>query len=154
MGNETYQTGVGFGNSHAGRLHRIHGRIHRHMGTLPTGVLMIDVISDRIFIEMDEHGRIALPTPDRVEAMVAAGEITDVLDDAADDPTLPRMAFELDMLDAAGVANGEKSIWLHLSAVWDADLRRRFGDFDDPSTIRRWRTSRAKARSKVDHHGS
>jgi len=60
------------------------------------------------------------------------------------------MEVIIGILKAAKVRNGEKAIWLHLNAVWNDDLLRKYGPFDDPATIRRWRTAHRKAAKAAD----
>lgn len=53
-----------------------------------------------------------------------------------------RLATTCDLLEAAGVRNGTKAIAIWLHRNWSADLKARFGEPDNPHTIRRWRSLR------------
>ncbi len=126
-------------------LWMVHGRPHRHLATVAKAVLLSDVATHHLYLVQHPDGRIGPPDADQVDRMIDAGQIAPIEDVRRDDGGVERMEVELALLNGAGVRNGEKSIWLHLNAVWGEDLRRRYGDFDDPATIRRWRTAHRKA---------
>lgn len=136
-----------------GGLYTIHRRMHRLLATVSNGFLLADVASHHLHLVQHPGGEVGLPTASDVRDMLATGVMAPVDPAPAGDDEIGRMEAEIALLDGAKVRNGEKSIWLHLSAVWSEDLLRRFGPFDDPATIRRWRTTRrnaAKATRRVD----
>jgi len=53
-----------------------------------------------------------------------------------------KIMTQCDMLNAAHVPNGVKSIAIYLHQHWTPDLISRFGMPDNPHTIRRWRKRR------------
>lgn len=126
-------------------LWMVHGRPHRHLATVAKAVLLSDVASHHLYLVQHPDGRIGPPDTDQVDRMIDAGQIARIDDLTRDDTGVERMGIELSLLDGAGVRNGEKSIAIFLHAVWDEDLRRRYGDHDEPATIRRWRTAQRKA---------
>lgn len=126
-------------------LYLVHGRAHRLLTMNASGVILIDVDTHHIYMVGQEGGAIGLPPPSHVERMFAAGEIINFERGLPAPDEIARMDFEITLLEEAKVRNGEKAIWLHLSSVWTDELRRRFGEFDEPSTIRRWRTARRNA---------
>ena len=127
-----------------GGLYTIHRRLHRLLGTIVNGVLLIDVSSHHLHLVQHPDGGIGIPSLDDARRMLATG-MMEAVDPVLAADEMGRMEAEIALLDGARVKNGDKAIWLHLSAVWTEDLRRRYGPFDDPATIRRWRTARCKA---------
>jgi hypothetical protein len=122
-----------------GKLVILQGRAYVVLATVatdPPETLVVDVRSGHPVLS-PRGGGIGLPSVDGVALLSGAAS-----DEAAADIDFAteRMRIELDLLDRAGVRNGTKAIWLWLAANWSEDLRRRFGDFDDPATIKRWRT--------------
>ncbi len=126
-------------------LFAVNGRPHRRLAVVALAVILSDVVTHHIYLIQHPDGRIGPPDSEQFDRMIDAGQITRIGPPPRDDDGVERMRVELAILDAAGVRNGEKAIWLHLDAVWGEDLRRRYGDFDDPATIRRWRTTHRKA---------
>lgn len=129
----------------AGSLYTVHGRVHRLLASVAQTVLISDVASHHFFLIQHPDGRIGPPSIDQFDELIASGAVAPLTDEPIDKVGQARMDTELGMLEAAKVRNGSKSIWLFLNAVWTEDLRRQFGPFDDPATIRRWRTERRKA---------
>jgi hypothetical protein len=126
-------------------LFAVYGRPHRRLATVALAVILSDVATHHIYLIQHPDGRIGPPDSEQFDRMIDAGHITRIENIPQDDCGVARMEIELALLDGAGVRNGEKAIWLHLNAVWGEDLRRRYGPFDDPATIRRWRTAHRKA---------
>ncbi len=150
MANVQYHPADRESSLRANALYRLHGRVHRLLSATSLAVILADVDTHHIYMVETDGGTIGAPSKSHVDRMFDTGEISAVhTRPVFGQPIVPdaiaRMDAELELLDAARVRNGEKAIWLHLSAVWKDDLRRRFGEFDDPSTIRRWRTARRKA---------
>lgn len=129
-----------------GKLVILQGRAYVVLATVPTNppeTLVVDVRSGHPVLS-PRGGGIGLPSADGV-ALLAGAAPDEVAADIAS--ATERMRVELEMLDAAGVRNGSKAIWFWLDANWSDDLRMRFGDFDDPATIKRWRTAQRRLRS-------
>lgn len=128
-----------------GELYTIHRRLHRLLAIIVNGLLLIDVASHHLHLVQHPGGGIGLPTLDDVREMLTAGvmELVEPVPEVPDE--MGRMETEIELLDAAKVRNGTKAIWLFLHGAWTEELRQRYGPFDDPATIRRWRTERRKA---------
>lgn len=98
-----------------------------------------------LFLFPDESGVPALLTKTRCAELVREG-VAEVLPSSmlAHEPLDPteKLSVQMDLLDAAGVANGTKSIQIWLHRNWTPDLRQRRGDHDNAHTIRRWRARR------------
>lgn len=60
------------------------------------------------------------------------------------DPSAPKKLAQIEMLDAAGVANGSKAIGHFLAGAWGPKQIGRYGPSDNPHTIRRWRSKRGR----------
>jgi len=81
---------------------------------------------------------------------IGAAEVMTISPDPverADEPATAdeRLSMTCGMLDAAHVPNGRKAIAIYLHQHWSEDLRRRFGEPDNPNTLRRWRVRRRAA---------
>ena len=126
-------------------LYTIHRRMHRLLGRVGDRVMLIDVADHRFHLVQQEDGTIGLPSIGKVRRMLATDEMRRVDPIPAANVDIERLDAEVGLLEAAGVRNGEKAIAIFMHAVWDDDLRRRFGDHDEPATIRKWRTARRKA---------
>ncbi len=87
------------------------------------------------FTELSRSGQVEVEKPSNARPQKA----TDPVRLAAE-----RLRTECDMLDAAGVRNGSKSIDMFIHANWTADLRSRYGEPDNCHTIRRWRSKRKR----------
>lgn len=129
-------------------LYQVHGCVHRVLATIDAGVILSDVSSHRIFLVQRDDGSIGIPPRERIERMLASGEMSAIETSSVPSDAVARMNAQITLLDEADVSNGVKAIWLHLSAAWSEDMRSRYGPFDDPSTIRRWRTIRRKTSKK------
>lgn len=134
----------------AGELIDILSARHRVLAIVSRRVLAVDVRVHVPYLIQEVDGSIQLPTIDEIEIMLDEGKASLVRDeDVAASPT-DGIACAIDMLDAAGVAQGDKSIWIHLSTHWtDAHLAR-FGPFEQPWKIRRWRAALRRSRRERD----
>ena len=61
------------------------------------------------------------------------------------DPKARKMLAQCEVLDDHGVPNGVKAIGLALADHWTPELREKYGEHDNPHTIKRWRTDRGFA---------
>lgn len=134
----------------AGELIDILSARHRVLAIVSRRVLAVDVRGHVPFLIQDADGSIQLPRIDEIEIMLDEGQASLVRDeDVAASPT-DGIACAIDMLEAAGVAQGDKAIWLYLSTNWtDAHLAR-YGPFEQPWKIRRWRAALRRSRRERD----
>lgn len=127
----------------------LHGRPFIVVATVHTDreeKLVVDARSGHPVLSMRRDGRTGIPSAAALSAIDAAS--TDLPNVRTESVVDARMRLELEMLDAAEVRNGTKAIWLWLNANWTDDLRTRLGDFDDPATIKRWRTELRRLRDE------
>lgn len=61
------------------------------------------------------------------------------------DPKARKMLIQCEILDDHGVPNGSQAIGLALADYWTPELRERYGEPDNPHTIKRWRSDRGFA---------
>lgn len=118
---------------------------HRLLGTCAHRVILTDLRTHHPWLIQDADGSIQLPTIDRVLQMLQGGEAKRVADGGSDPSPTARMLVQIEMLDAANVRQGDKAIWLFFAKAWTPDLVQRFGPFDDPWRIRRWRADLRRA---------
>jgi hypothetical protein len=131
-------------------LYTIHRRMHRLLATVADRAMIIDAANHHVHLMQQPDGSIGLPTLEQVREMLASGVMRPIHSNSASGTVQERRRILLDMMDAAGIRNGVKSIAIFLHAVWDEDLRRRYGDHDEPATIRKWRTARRKALKAIE----
>ncbi len=112
--------------------------------------MIIDAANHHVHLMQQPDGSIGLPTLEQVREMLASGVMRPIDLTSASGTDDERRLILMDMMDAAGIRNGEKAIAIFLHAVWDEDLRQRYGNHDDPATIRKWRTARRKALKSID----
>lgn len=60
------------------------------------------------------------------------------------DPAAAKMWAQVVLLDEKGVPNGIKAMQAALEKHWPGEFEDKFGPFDPPATIKRWRTERGK----------
>lgn len=111
-------------------------------------VLMTSVTTHHPWLEQDPDGSIQLPTTLRLLEMMHAGIARPCEPEGGISPT-EKLRFEIDLLDAAGVRQGDKCIWQFLAKAWTPDLVARFGQHDDPWRIRRWRAALRKSAAEA-----
>ncbi len=149
----------------AGVVVNIDGVPHRHHGYLSgrhdirnaiTGMPILakdadgttGLLTDAGFDDLLESGRleiISARSPDRVRLLADASPMT-IAQAREIDPGIDRMMAQCDLLDAAGVKNGVKAIENALDRgedrLWTDELRAKWGDHDNPRTIKEWRAKR------------
>lgn len=132
-------------NTPANAVIKLAGRDFVVLGELPTHppqALVIDAGSGFPLLARHVGGTIGLP---QIEALrsLSPPDAMAAVDAAA--IARERMEAELQILEASRVPNGTKAIAIHLHANWTPELRARLGDFDDPASIKRWRTAVRRA---------
>lgn len=115
-------------------------------------VLATEAPPFHLYLVPDANGAPGLVSFGRWRELQASGaaEIMMISPDPIEQANKPATADEklgmtCAMLDAAHVPNGAKSIAVYLHQHWSEDLRRRFGEPDNPNTLRRWRIRRRAA---------
>lgn len=98
------------------------------------------------FDQLVREGRIRIELPQNVVASraLAATAEWDMSDLEAIDPGIRKTIAQVELLDENGVKNGVKAIRTALAKLWTDELREKFGDHDNPETIRRWRAERGE----------
>lgn len=71
------------------------------------------------------------------------GSVTATIDERPS-PT-EKLRYEIDLLDAHDVRQGDEAIWQFPTTAWTPDLVDRFVEHDDPWRIRRWWADLRKA---------
>jgi len=118
--------------------------------------LLTGVMNHHPWLEQDEDGSLQLPKDTRLLDMLRSGEARLAKRVEPAFTHTEKLKFTIDLLDANRVRQGEKAIWLFLAEAWTPDLLDRFGPYDDPWRIRRWRADLRKAAKKQlpDAHSS
>lgn len=141
---------------------------HRPVGYGAGRLQFLNTSTGAYFVD---RGATGMPTDDEYSAMLAAGRIkvrsprsadrVRLLNDAAEwaldqaitiDPAVAKRLAQVQLLDDAGVANGDKAIAIHLAQHWTAELIAKHGPHDPPRTIRRWRATRGRPGSRRPNH--
>lgn len=130
-----------------GSILNILGSPHRIVALVKKRVLAADLRTHHAFLVQDADGTIQLPRLSSLEEMIECGQAIPASEADAPSET-ERMRVQIDMLDAADVRQGDKAIWIFLTANWTPSLRARFGPHDEPWKIRRWRTALRRARQE------
>jgi putative transposase len=110
---------------------------------------VVGLLTDEGFDDLLDAGRLEIVStrsPDRVRLLNDASELT--IAQACDlDPYVRKMLVQIEMLDDAGIRNGDKSIERHFDrdGKWTAELEAQWGPHDAPRTIRNWRSKRGAA---------
>ncbi len=107
--------------------------------------LLTDATTHHTWLSQDEDGSLQLPKDTRLLDMLRSGEARIAERIGPTFTHTEKLKFEIDLLDANGVRQGEKAIWQFLVKAWTPDLVARFGKHDDPWRIRRWRADLRKA---------
>ncbi len=127
-----------------GRILNILGSPHRIVALVKKRVLAADLRTHHTFLIQDTDGTIQLPRISSLEEMIERGQAIPASD--AEEPSeTERMRVQIEMLDAADVRQGDKAIWIFLTANWTPSLKARFGPHDEPWKVRRWRTALRRA---------
>lgn len=132
-----------------GSLIDVYGVAHRLLAYVDDRVLLTTLDTHHPCLTQDVDGSIQLPTVHWLLDGMVEGSITPHRPVTRPSPT-EKLRFEIAMLDAAGVPQGDKCIWQFLAKAWTPDLVERFGEHDDPWRIRRWRSAIRKAARKGD----
>lgn len=132
-----------------GSLVDVYEVAHRLLAYVDDRVLLTTLDTHHPCLTQDEDGSIQLPTVHWLLDRIAEGNVTPRRPSPGPSPT-EKLRFEIAMLDAAGVPQGDKCIWQFLAKAWTPDLVERFGEHDDPWRIRRWRSAIRRAARKGD----
>lgn len=129
------------GRPAVGSLVDLHTVRHRLVAYIARRVLLTDLRVHAAYLLQDRNGSLQLPTTVRMLEMIRSGEARLVEDMTPDFTPTEKLRFQIDMLDANGIRQGDKAIWQYLAAAWTPALVARFGPHDDPWRIRRWRAA-------------
>lgn len=143
------------GRGECGALIDLLGSRHRILAVIGERVLATDVATHHPYLIQDEDGSIQLPRLANLTAMIERGE-AGFAEAGVEASATDRMRAQIELLDRAGVAQGDKAIWIHLAMHWTPTLEARFGPYDQPWKVRRWRSALRRAaavRSKADRTG-
>lgn len=148
----------------AGTILNIDDRPHQPPASnIPGRLMMMDCNTGQPFLIPDGKGGTVLPTDDdydrlviegRIEVVVPANVIParalagvaewDMSDLEAIDPGIRKVIAQVELLDENGVKNGVKAIREGMARLWSDELKAKFGDHDEPITIKRWRMERGE----------
>ncbi len=117
--------------------------------------------SGAFFVTPDENGVVGPPTEDQWEELLLAGRAVVTTATSGDparllaetsqetiaqvrqvDSGVDKMLAQVEMLDEAGVPQGDKAIEAHLAKHWTGELADKFGPYTPARTIRRYRAKR------------
>ncbi len=124
-----------------GRLIEVLSSPHRVVAIVVDRALLCSITSHAPYLVQEEDGSIQLPRVVKIVAMLEDGEAALVPDEKPGRVPGGRMREQIRMLEEAAVPQGDKAIFLHLATHWSPDHERRFGPFDEPWKIRRWRAA-------------
>lgn len=124
-------------------------------------VMLLHTVTGAPFVCPDENGVVGLPSQETFNRMLhdreatvhtrpspnpaalrAAASQATVAQVMKTDPYVEKMLAQVEILDEAGVPNGDKAISNHLAKHWTEKLRNQHGAHDPARTIRRWRVQR------------
>lgn len=145
-----------------GTIVEIDGRPYQRPAySVPGRLILADCHTGQPFLVPDGQGGTAFPTEDDFDQLfiedrlklvfpqnvVASRALAtkaewDLSDLEAIDPGIRKTIEEIKLLDDAGVKNGVASITDAMTHLWTPDLQAKYGDHDDPATIKRWRAER------------
>lgn len=143
-------------------IFEIDGALHKNVGETIAGFVHLMHIPTCLPFRMTgSTGQLELPTPRQLDELLREGRLVvkeppratmarkiaaEAEWDGSDcdqlDPKARKRKVQCDLLDAKGVPNGIKAISLTLADHWTPDLREKFGEHDNPHTIKRWRSDR------------
>jgi hypothetical protein len=139
---------------HPGSVVRVWNQSLRFLGIATDRLVLATTNSPfALFLVPDANGVPGLMERARFADLVHSGQakvlaaVPDMHGSDADEVTAiaaERLMVECEMLDAAGVPQGTKAIDIFIHDHWSDALRARFGEPDNPHTIRRWRARRAR----------
>lgn len=128
---------------------------------------LIDPVTGSCYAAPDAEGVLRPITDEQFEELLLAGRAsikrrrsnnpTRAINDACEatiaqatqiDAGAPKRLAQCQMLDDAGVPNGRKAIERHLALHWKGELVERYGDYDPPASIERWRFDRGHVGSR------
>ncbi|MET4133787.1 putative transposase [Porphyrobacter sp. MBR-155] len=158
-------------NLPAGTIIEIDGRPYqRPTHPVPGRLLMQDCHTGQPFLVPDGKGGTEFPTEDDFDNLLIEGRIKIVLpqkivasralaakaewdlsDLEAIDPGIRKTMAQVILLDENGIANGVNAITKGLAKLWTPDLKAKFGDHDEPATIKRWRAERGEPGNRPWH---
>jgi transposase InsO family protein len=145
-----------------GAIHEIHDAPYMFVpGTIPGRVHLMHCHTGEPYRITGPTGELELPTPDDYDDLLINGHLIvkepesailarkiasdadwDMADCEALDPKARKMLVQCQILDDHGIKNGVKAIALGLTDHWTPELRDKFGEHDNPHTIKRWRSER------------
>lgn len=128
-----------------GALIDIHSVRHRLLGYVDRRALLTDIRTHHPWLIAEADNGLQLPSKTRLRAMLRSGEARRAECVWPDITPTEKLRYEIDLLDAHDVRQGDKAIWQFLTKAWTPDLVDRFGEHDDPWRIRRWRADLRKA---------
>lgn len=127
----------------AGRLMLVH-MVTGNVFVAPDADGVVGLLTDDQFDELQRQNRVVLrsaPSVDPTRRMNGLSQWT--IDQAMGiDPAVGKMLAQIDLLDAAGIKNGDKAIERHMADKWTPDLVAKYGEHDPVRTIRYWRATR------------
>lgn len=135
-----------------GALIDIHGVRYRLLAYVNDRVLLTNAANHNPWLVQEADGSIQLPMETRLSEMLSTGVARGVEVVGPDFTPTEKLRYEIDLLDANDVRQGDKSIWVFLVKAWTPDLVDRFGPHDDPWRIRRWRAALRKAAEERPAH--
>ena len=156
-------------NYPVGTIINLDGRPHRPPTyPIPGRLMLMDCHTGQPFLIPDGQGGTAMPTEDDFDRLIIDGRVEvvfpenvvasrllaataefDMSDLEAIDTGLRKTLAQVEVLDSNGVKNGVKAITDGLDKHWTPELREKFGDPDNPHTIKRWRSERGKAGARL-----
>ena len=131
-----------------GALVDIHSVRHRLLAFVGRRALLTDLRTHHVWLIADASGILQLPTKARLLDMLRSGQAQLIESIGPTFTPTEKLQFEIDLLDAHGVRQGDKAIWRFLAQHWTPDLVARFGPHDDPWRIRRWRADLRNAEQR------
>lgn len=107
---------------------------------------VVGMLTDEMFDDLLEAGRLKVRgdrTQDKVRLLNEVSQYS-VAQASKIDKGVEKMLKQIQMLDDAGVPNGDKAIDRFLHKSWDEKLVAEHGEHDPPRTIRSWRRNRGR----------
>jgi len=105
-----------------------------------------ELLTEEMFDELLIDGRAVIiePEKDRIARKIASDADWDSRDCDALDPKSRKRLVQCTLLDDLGVPNGVKAMSAALNDYWTPALQEKFGEHDNPHTIKRWRSERGE----------
>lgn len=139
------------GETIPGRTHLMHGVTGApFLMPSPSGALELPTRDD--FDDLILSGRLAIKeAPSLIAARRQAAEAQWTISDCEElDPKAKKMLVQCRLLDDHGIKNGTKAVKEAIAQLWTDELRERFGDHDNPHTVRRWRSERGNVGDRTE----